>query len=695
LDEEGHREFGEIADYWRNRCIDSRVRALLPDQLQQWITYRGSGGVVSADEFQMDRAWPPVDYQKVLHIGLDGIIGQAEERLNQLRVDIPIAGTEVGDWREQVHFLDAAIISCRAGVAFAHRFAKLAKEMAGKEQDATRKMELLEMAENCGRVPQYPAANLHQALQSWWFIYLVCGMIESARHGSPCRFDQLMFPFYRRDKDEGRLTREEAQELVEFLWVKIEETGQIAIPSFHVLGSGVTLYQTFTLGGVDKDGQDASNEISLIMIDASMALHTCQTNLALRYHPKISHELVLKAVDCIKTGVGYPAMFNDSAIIDWWLANRGVPLEIARDYCIPACVALAIPGKNTMNRIANACSISLTKCLELALNEGRDFRFNKQWGYPTPDPLTFTSVDDVMEAYLKQINFAVDKVVRINNVAYEVYRQYGQAPFASALLDGCIETGRDATGWTEYPYHHILSGTPVNVADSMAAMKKLVFEDKVISMEELLNALRSNFEGKEGLRQRLLNEAPKFGNDDDYVDLIMREVVHSTQKEVAKFTDLWGQPWTLDSSIAGGYYALGRATWALPDGKREGRIDACADGTISPAIGRDKRGPTAVIRSMSKVDPPYSMLGNQKFMPQLLEGENKATFAAYLKTWADLGNWHIQFNVMDKDTVLAAQRNPEKYVNLIVRVAGYSAYFIDLPRGMQDQIIDRTDQTFG
>ena len=280
---------------------------------------------------------------------------------------------------------------------------------------------------------------------------------------------------------------------------------------------------------------------------------------------------------------------------------------------------------------------SLGKCLELALNEGKSMgNGTKQIGYKTPDPLGFSSIDEVMEAYLKQVNFAMDKVSRINNIALDIYRRYGQIPFCSSLLDGCIERGMDCTAWTEYPYHQIVFSGSVNVADSLAAMSKLVFDDKAVSMAELLTALKANFEGHEELRQRLLNEGPKFGNDDEYVDTIMHDVMHKTYAEVQKFTNLFGAPWTLDGSPASGYYGAGRATWALPDGKREGRIDTYADGTLSPGAGRDKRGPTAVINSMGRVDTPNTQTCNQKFMPQFLEDENKKTFASYLKTY---GRW--------------------------------------------------------
>jgi formate C-acetyltransferase len=366
---------------------------------------------------------------------------------------------------------------------------------------------------------------------------------------------------------------------------------------------------------------------------------------------------------------------------------------VARTYTVPSCVQITIPGKNTQNRIVNGCFLSVAKCLELALNEGKSFRYGKQIGCKTPDPLSFHSIEDVMEAYLAQVRYAVDKAAKISNLAQEVYRQRGQLPFTSVLIDGCIEKGKDCTEWTEYSYSHMIAPGWVNVADSLAAMKKLVFEGNKITMKELLLAMKANFEGYEDMRQKLLR-APKFGNDDDYVDNIMHDVVHLTQEEVKKFKNIWGYPWTLDGSVAGGYYATGTATWALPDGKREGRMEAYADGTISPAAGRDKNGPTAVIKSMGKVDPPVSQTGNQKFLSQFLEGKNKEKFAAYLKTWADLGGWHIQFNTVDRDTLIQAQQHPEQHSDLIIRVAGYSAYFVDIPKGLQDDIIARTVQSF-
>ena len=692
LNEEQHREFDSIIDYWKTRSIDAKVKSVLPDDLKPWIVYRDNDGVASADEYQVDRAFPALNYEKALRLGLEGIKKTAQDRLAKLRGDGGMEGIDISDWLDQVHFLESSVIASEGAVNFAHRFAVLARETAAETKDEERARELLTIAENCDRIPKYPARNFFEALQCFWLMYLIGYLIETTRHGIGVRLDQLLFPYYIKDVRDGNITREDAQELIECLYVKVEETGQVANRSFHATGSGTTLYQTFTIGGVDRYGKDVSNQVSHIMIDAAIAMRTCQTNIALRYHPKISHGLILKAIDLIRTGIGYPDFFNDSMVVPA-LLERGVPLEVARTYTVPACVQLTLPGKNTQNRIVNGCFLSVAKCLELALNQGRPLRNGRQIGFGTQDPLTFSSLSDVIAAYLKQVNFAVDKVVKINNLAQEIYRREGHLPFTSLLLDGCIEKGKDCTQWTEYAYFHIIAPGFVNVADSLAAMEKLVFEDKAITMEELLAALKANFEGYEEMRQMLLN-APKFGNDDDFVDSIMHDVVHLTQDEVRKFKNLWGDPWTLDGSTAGGYYATGTATWALPDGKKEGRMEAYADGTISPGAGRDKNGPTAVIKSMGKVDPPVSQTGNQKFLPQFLEGSNKEKFAAYLKTWADLGGWHIQFNTVDRGILIDAQEHPENHPDLIIRVAGYSAYFVDIPKGLQDDIIARTAQSF-
>lgn len=375
------------------------------------------------------------------------------------------------------------------------------------------------------------------------------------------------------------------------------------------------------------------------------------------------------------------------------LLSKGFSLEDSRNYTIFGCVQWEIPGKNSREIRANVGHLALPKCLELALNQGIDKFTSRQLGYPTPDARTFNSIEDIMEAYLKQVNFFTEKMVRIDSICQAVCEKWFPRPYGSALLDDHIRMGKDVTQWRYHSYSDIIALGPTNVADSLAAIKKLVFEERAITMEELLEAIDTNFEGREDMRQILLS-APKYGNDDAYVDSIAREVQERTGKEIAKFTDYWGCPLFTDGSGTSGNFSLAVGTGATPDGRKD--REPFADAVLSPVSGRDLKGPTAVLKSASRIDPfsQGSLLLNQKFLPQFLEGDNKRLFASYLKTWADLGIYHIQFNVADQAMLLDAQEHPEKYTNLIVRIAGYSAYFVDLPKGLQDDIIKRTEQSF-
>jgi formate C-acetyltransferase len=336
----------------------------------------------------------------------------------------------------------------------------------------------------------------------------------------------------------------------------------------------------------------------------------------------------------------------------------------------------------------------LPKCLELALNQGIDKFTGKQLGPTTPDPETFESIEDIMQAFLQQVNFFAEKIARIENIYQGIMAKSFPRPFSSAFIQGCIEQGKDCATWRYHSYPFILPLGPTNVADSLAVIKKLVFEEKKVTMQELRKALEANWEGYDELYQMCL-QAPKYGNDDDYVDSIAEEVHRRINEEYKKFKDYFGYPIYADGSGAASNYGLAINTGATPDGRRD--REAYADAVLSPVGSRDTHGPTAVLKSASKMDPvtTYLHLFNQRFQPQFLEGENKELFASYLKTWADLGIYHIQFNVVDKATLLDAQAHPEKYPNLIVRVAGYSAYFVDLGKKWQEEIIRRTEQSFG
>lgn len=528
-------------------------------------------------------------------------------------------------------------------------------------------------------------------MQTFWFCFIINRVIETRGQGIGVRFDQVMYPFYRRDIEEDRITREKAQELMEHLLVKLDGCGHLQRPELHDVGAGSSMFQTLTLSGTTKDGKDATNEFSFVMLDAAIAMKTVHTNYVIRYHPTINQDFILRAIDLVRTGVGYPAFVSDNAYYPF-IINRGIPIEDARDYVIRGCVSWLIPGKNSHNHRASSAMLNFTKCLELALNEGKDMLTGNQLGCTTPNPATFKTLDDVKEAFYKQLDFIVSKITASINLGDDFYARHMPLPFTSALVQGCIEQGQDCNSWTYNSREDIISAGLTNVADSFAALKKFVYDDKLISLTDLIEILKADWKGHEELRQRSINDAPKFGNDDDYADMEMRELHHRAQDIVRRYKNWWGDPWDLDGSMSASYFIWGGHTAATPDGRRH--RESLADAVLSPSGGYDRKGPTATLRSMGKVTPIWPELANQRFMPQFLEAQYKPQFAAYLKSWADLGNSHIQFNVVDRETLLNAQAHPEDYQNLIVRVAGYSAFFVDLSRGVQADIIKRTVQAF-
>lgn len=683
LDDKGRKELSEILSYWHNLAVHGKERELIPDDVKPYWAYNG----VFMWNYWSEAGVP--DYEKLFKVGLNGLIEQAENRLREIGTDTHLSAKE---YLEQKYFLEAAIIALKSAINWGKRYAEKARELARVEDDEKRKKELWEIAEICDRVPGNPPRTFHKALQFFWFVHLITRMIENYTNGCGVRFDQLMYPFYKKDREEGRLTRQQAQELLEFLWLKFEEPSALLSPTGGgAVGSG-SLWQTMVIGGVTPEGDDATNEMSHLILEASKAMRTLQPTLALRYHDKIPKELIFSAIDLIKTGIGFPAFFNDRYEIPM-LLGVGFSLEDARNYGIEACMRWTIPGKAMSHRPVAGIFV-LPKCFELALNRGVDKFSDKRIGPSTPDPTTLTSINQVMEAYLEQVRFFADKLVRINNVADVLYEEYLPRPFLSAVMEGCIEKGKDCRKWAYFLKSVIAPIGGTTVADSMAAMKKLIFEEKRVTMEELLEALRNNWEGREEMRQMFLNKAPKFGNDDDYVDLLAREVHRRTAEEIRKFKNNHGFNYVVDGTGGAAFYAYSANTGATPDGRKDG--EEFNDGSVSPCPGRDKNGPTATLMSTSKVDPliTYNMLLNQKFSPQFLEEENREIFAAYLKSWADLGHHHVQFNVIDRDTLLDAIEHPEKYPDLVVRVAGYSAYFVDLPKAVQQHIIDRTEQGF-
>jgi pyruvate formate-lyase/glycerol dehydratase family glycyl radical enzyme len=687
MDDAVREECGRLLEFWRGKGATEQVMAALPADLRDYVNWNG----LCCTFVGSWRTMQLLDYKKMLTLGIDGVTGQVRERLASLDADAEDLST--GDYIDAKRTLNAMLISLEAAARFIKRYAARARQLAGTERNGRRKKELKRIAEVCDRVSLKPARTLHEAVQACFFLNLISKQILFHGQGWGARMDVLLNPYYQEDIGEGRITREGAQELMECLLIKLSARGHLLHPNRVGAAPGNSDWINLTIGGISPDGDDVTNDFSFIILDAVMNARVPEPTIALRYSPKTPDELLSKVIDVIRTGIGYPAVFNDSAIIPW-LVDLGVTEATARDYGIMSCVNPQVQAANTRYCFPHIGSWSAAKCLELALYRGKDKDVftGRQLGEQTPDPVTFTSFQEMLDAYLSQVRFTAKKLVRISHFAMKIAREQLQQPFTAAFINGCIEEGKDCTELGKTVFTTALPMGTTNVADSLAAIKKFVFDDEEITMSELIDACRTSFDGREKLRQKLINEAPKFGNDDDYVDEIAREVHVRTNGEFRNLKDYWGCPVVLNGSVAGGYYGLSKACGATPDGRRDG--ESCADGAISPMAGRDTKGPTAVLNSVGKIPVTYNHLLNQRFLPVFLEGNNKKLFVQYLRTWGELGIHHIQFIVVSTDTLRDAQAHPENYKDLIVRVAGYSAFFVDLSKGIQDDIIQRTEQSF-
>jgi len=680
LDDEGRAEMEKIVEYWKGKTLSDLRKNAFKGDLEKYFKFEGTFLWSHWDEGAVP------NFERLFKIGLKGLRKKAEEKLQEVIDTIP------DNYLDQYNFLQGVLITLDATIDFARRYAERARGDAAEENDPKRKKELEEIAKICARVPENPPETLHEALQFFWFITLIKGQLEFANLTLGSRFDILFNPCYQKDLAEGRITRKEAVELIQHLLLKFEDSGEWFSPMITGIYGGVQQLEGITLGGIDEDGNDITNDMTYICLEAGKGLRQLQPTIALRVHKNTPKELLSAATDVIRTGVGYPSLFNDEVLVP--LINKwGTSLKDARNYNVFGCVYLDIPGKNNNARRASGYFV-LPKCLWWVLHRGVNPKTGEQYGARTPDPETFTGIEDVIEAYLEQVRFFFGKMVKLENTSRGLYRKYAPRPFLSALLDGCIERGQDAKEWAETTSSinafNIIVG-PTNVADSLAAIKKLVFDDKELTMREFIDILDKNWEGHEDLRQRVITQIPKWGNDDDYVDLLAKEVHERSEAVYQEFTDEHGAKWRGDGSGVSATYGLGPGTPATPDGRKDG--EPFSDATLSPMLGRDTNGPTAVLASCAKISPLNQLL-NQKFLPQFLDDEHKDQFISYLRSWCDMGVPHVQFNIVDNATLRDAQKHPEKYTNLIVRVAGYSTYFVDLSKGLQDHIIARTEQQF-
>ena len=622
-------------------------------------------------------------HKRVLELGMEGIAEWAERRLKEL-------DSGERDYQHKEDFLEAVQVAARAVIDHSNRYADLAEEMAG-EAEGERKTELEDIAERCRRVPAKPPRTFMEALQSIWMTQVaMCisyGMAEILSLG---RVDQYLYPYYRADLEAGRITRERALEAVEDFYVKLATflimLVEIGKETASEMGVGSN---TITIGGMDREGNDATNEVSHLLLEANENLRALANNLCVRISSKTPRDFLVKACESHRFTSGQ-AFFNDEVIVDE-LVKDGYSLEDARDYSIVGCVEPTSTGSSFACTAGN--DISLAGVLEMALNEGRVLLSGGRVGAATPDPRTFESFDEVKEAFLEQLAFNVDKLVRAVEMKDKAYAEAFPSPLVSATLEGCLESGEDMTrGGARYNYGSITGRGLGTVANSLAAIRWAVFEKGMLSMEELAHHLGCNFRDAEPLRQELLTKAPKYGTDDHRADELARWVTESFCEEVRRHKCSRGGFYRPGIFSYGVHVADGMSLGATPDGRKAG--EPVSNG-ISPVNGTEFRGPTAVMQSAASAGCALLSDGtalNLRFSPSLLKSEeNEDKMASMIEAYFALGGRHAQFNVVDTATLKDAQAHPERYPDLVVRVSGYCAYFTDLGRSIQNDIISRTE----
>ena len=674
----------EIFPWWKTRCAGERARYYFSPELLRILDspYR-IFNPLSRTRSGHGHYLP--DVRRILHEGFAAVEREARERLESLDYCDP-------DYAEKMQFYQAALICVEGVRSFQNRFADLAEQMAASCPDARRKQELLLIASNCRRVPYEPARTYYEAVQSFWFVILIdyCGQNGSSI--SDGRVDQIFRPYYERDLAEGVLTREEAQEILECFWIKHSDIIKAGTYSSVRNNGGFSTANNLVIGGLDGEGRDAVCDFTYLCLDAEENVFNSEPNTSIRLSSKNPDAFINRVLEIlVRREGGKMPIFNDDLIIPA-LIRDGLSEKEALDYAIVGCVEPTGYG-NTMGS-TNAGMFNLAKCLELALFDGVCQMSGMQMGPKTGMLTDFTSFEQVQEAFRTQVQYFVDLMVCSLNCTEKLIGDYCPHIFSSLLLEGCMEHGRDCTrGGAKYNHIGIQGVGMADVADSLTVLKKLVFDEPRISKAEMLEAMRTNFEGKEVLRQICLNRVPKYGNDIDEADGMAVWTARLYCDCVRGKATVRGGTFRPGLFCLSSNTPLGRQVCALPSGRQAGT--PLGDGGLSPKHGMDTHGPTAAARSVAKIPQTLAINGvncNMKFMPTLLKApEDRQKLTDLIRTYFSLGGMHIQFNVLTREKLLDAQKHPEKHRSLVVRVAGYSAFFVELDHDIQNEIISRTE----
>ncbi len=669
----------EIIPFWEGKTIREMIFSKVP---QRW-KYAFEAGVFT--EFMEQRApGHTVLDGKIYKKGMLDFIKEIDEEIEKLDFE---HDSEAFDKKEE---LEAMKIAANALIKFANRYAKLAKEMASKEKNGKRKEELLKIAEICNWVPAHAPRTFHEALQYYWFVHIgVITELNGWDAFSPGKLDKHLLPFYKKDIEEGRLTKDEAKELFECLWVKFHN--HPAPPKVGVTAEESSTYTDFAqinIGGIKEDGTDNVNELSYLLLDVVEEMRLVQPNASIHVSKKNPDKFIKRALEIIKTGFGQPSVFNSDAVV-MELLRQGKTLEDARCGGTSGCVESGAFGKENYTLTGY---FNIPKVLEITLFNGKDPLTGKQIGLKTGNFEDFENFDEFMKAFKKQLKYFIDIKIEGNLIIERVYAKQMPAPFLSILIDDCIKKGKDYyNGGARYNSSYIQGVGTGTITDSLSAIKQTVFEEKRIGKKELLDMLSKNFEGYELKRQLLINKTHKYGNDDDYADSLMKEVFEEFFKNIDGRPTYKGGQFRINMLPTTVHVYFGSKIGATPDGRKA--FEPISEG-ISPVQGMDRKGPTAVLKSAAKMDhiKTGGTLLNLKFTPDLLKDEKGLNAVVKLiRTYFKLDGHHVQFNVVSADTLRDAKKHPEKYGDLIVRVAGYSDYFCHLNEKLQDEIIKRTE----
>ena len=677
---EFHKE--EIIPYWENRSLRHKILNNIGDEWKrcyeagiftEFMEQRGPGHTVGGDLF----------YKK-------GFLQLKQEAQNSIdRLDF----MNDREALSKKHQLEAMKIACDAIIIYAKRYSEYAREMAEKEENTARKQELLTIAHNCEVVPANPPQNYYQAIQMYWFVHIgVTTELNPWDAFSPGRLDQHLYPFYKVDVAEGSLDDDKALELLECLWVKFNN--QPAPPKVGITlkeSSTYTDFANINTGGIAPDGSDGVNEVSYLILDCMDEMRLLQPSSNVQISRKTPQSFVKRACEISRKGWGQPAFYNTEAIVQE-LLNAGKTLEDARKGGTSGCVETGAFGNEAYILTGY---MNLPKIVELTLTNGYDVVSKQQLGLQTGDPRDFKSYEELFDAYRKQVEYFIDIKIKGNNIIENIYAQYMPVPFLSLVTNDCITNGKDYNaGGARYNTNYIQGVGIGTITDSLSAIKYNVYDNKKFTIDEMLKAVENNFEGYEEIHNLVCNKTPKYGNDDDYADEIMRSVFDLYHDTVTGRPNMKGGKYRINMLPTTCHVYFGEVMIASPNGRLAHK--PVSEG-ISPEKGADTKGPTAVIKSCSKMDhlSTGGTLLNQKFAPAVVAGETGLDQMANLvRTYFNMDGHHIQFNVIDRETLIDAQKNPQDYKDLIVRVAGYSDHFHNLSRELQDEIIGRTDQTF-